>query len=49
VVLRAEHGFAVEAGQPVITGSILPGMATDGFRAFTANFAGIGSVAVELD
>jgi hypothetical protein len=39
----------VATAQRVITGSILPGMATDGFRAFTANFAGIGSVAVELD
>jgi 2-keto-4-pentenoate hydratase len=45
----SRYGFAVEAGQRVITGSILPGMATDGFHAFTANFAGLGSVAVELD
>ncbi|HEY7177177.1 MAG TPA: hypothetical protein VH442_19860, partial [Micromonosporaceae bacterium] len=42
------HGFAIEPGQQIITGSILPGMSTDGFGHFSADFAGLGSVAVDL-
>jgi 2-keto-4-pentenoate hydratase len=48
VTQLSRHGLAIEPGQYVITGSILPGMATGGHRSFAATFAGLGSVTVEL-
>jgi 2-keto-4-pentenoate hydratase len=44
----SRHGLAVEPGQYVITGSILPGMGTDGHRSFSASFAGLGTVSVDF-
>ncbi|HKE64462.1 MAG TPA: fumarylacetoacetate hydrolase family protein [Micromonosporaceae bacterium] len=48
VTQLSRHGFAIEPGQRIITGSILPGMATDGVGHFEASFGDLGSVAVDL-
>ncbi len=48
-VLLHRYGRALEPGQRILTGSILPGAKTEGASRYEASFGPLGSVAVEFD
>jgi 2-keto-4-pentenoate hydratase len=48
-VLLYRYGRALEPGQRILTGSILPGAKTEGAKRYEASFGPLGGVAVEFE